>query len=116
MHYPSMAFAAVMLNAAAMAAAGTALAPAQAVWQVAAARPEPLRWPQFPREPEPRPLPQKAYRKPPGSSLGWSSYGRAPNGGTTSTYRSWPRSGRIYPPPYGLPCRPEPLRWPEYPH
>ena len=76
--------------------------------------PVPLRWPQFQREPEPRPLPQKAGRGYPGSSLGWSSYGRSPDDGASIIYRIWPRSGRIYPPPYDNPSPPEPVRWPEY--
>ncbi len=129
-------FAAVALNAAAMSAPAPDMAasvptrPLQAVWQmpeepcagsgpayallVSQQTPVPLRWPQFPREPEPRPLPQQAGRGYPGSSLGWSNYGRSPDDGTSTTYRIWPRSGRIYPPPYDNPSPPEPVRWPEY--
>lgn len=76
--------------------------------------PVPLRWPEFAREPEPRPLPQQGQRNYPGSTLGNSAYGRSPGGGTTTTHHIWPRSGRIYPPPYNHPSPPEPLRWPEY--
>lgn len=104
-------FAALALNAAIMLAAATGMAGnAQANQQT----PEPIRWPQFQREPEPRPLPQQANRHRPGSSLGWGSYGRSPGGGTTTGYRRWPRSGQEYPPPYGGNRQPEPVRWPEY--
>lgn len=78
---------------------------------------EPIRWPEYQREPAPQPIPsrQPPYYHRPASSLSWSSYGRAPDGGTTTSFRRWPQSGHIYPPPYSS-SPPEPVRWPEYRH
>lgn len=75
--------------------------------------PEPIRWPEYPREPSPRPLPRPSAA--PGSSLSWSGYGRSPGGGTAPSFKRWPRAGRVYAPTYS-PSPPEPVRWPEYQH
>lgn len=130
MHEKFIAAAAVVLNAIVPALASTVVAPqphhsaqpredsapqAPYALRVSQNTSVPLRWPEFRREPEPRPIPQQGPRNYPGSSLGGSAYGRSPGGGTTTSHRIWPRSGRVYPAPYNNPSPPEPLRWPEYP-
>lgn len=72
---------------------------------------EPMRWPEYPREPVISP----ATSRRPTSTLSRGSYGRSPGDGTAPSFKRWPQAGRVYAPPYNA-SPPEPVRWPEYRH